>query len=149
MAGPAAGDPVTRLLAEHRSPKKVRAWFPESPVLWCAAVLGAARAVREAKGATAVEKAAGNKRANLQHARLGCEMFCFMRKSARVSVVLLSAASAVGIPNRLGRAETFRVDSRALASTVRGGFGEAIGNYWPIAGAIGAVFVISFFSGRE
>ena len=72
-----------------------------------------------------------------------------MRKSSGVSVALLSAVAATGIPGEMVHAERERVVSAAPALVERGGFGEAMKNDWPIIGAFGAVLVISYFSGGE
>jgi hypothetical protein len=76
-------------------------------------------------------------------------MFSLMRKSAAVPVALLSAIAAGSVSAKTAGAPDSGVVSVAPAALKRGGFGETFERYWPIAGAIGAVFVIIYFSGGE
>jgi len=77
-------------------------------------------------------------------------MFFLVRKSTTVSVALLSAVAASGIPGEIVHAESARV-SVAPAMIERGGFGEIIEKYWipSLVGLWGAFVVVSRISGGE
>lgn len=72
-----------------------------------------------------------------------------MRKSNTVSVALLAAVAATGVSGRSACPESAPVLSVALETNERGGFGQTVEPYWPLALVAAGFLLLSPFGGGE